>query len=142
MPTLLCDTDFLIKVTNEPVPQLRASLQSSGFTLATLPIIERELKGLQRSKINSTARKARLALQSIGKSIQVIKSGKPGSNADADLQLLDFEEISPADVVIATLDGNLLSKLEKKRLPYFTLRKDRPFFRQFSRATYLTTKKP
>jgi hypothetical protein len=72
----------------------------------------------------------------------VVESRKQRSNADADLQLLDFEEKAPEDVVIATMDGNLLSKLEKKRLPYFTLRNDRPFYRQFSRATYLTTKKP
>ena len=142
MPTLLCDTDFLIKVTNEPVPELRAFLESSGFELATLPVIERELKGLQQSKANSTSRKAKLALLSLGKFVSVIASGKIRSNAEADVQLVDFEENSPYDVSIATLDGNLLSKLEKKRLPYLTLRNDRPFHRQFSRATYLTTKKP
>ena len=142
MPTLLFDTDFLIKVTNEPVPDLRSFLDSSGFVLATLPVIEKELKGLQLSKKNSTSRKARLALLSVEKFVSVIKSGKIRSNADADVQLIDFEENSGDDVVIATLDGNLLSKLEKKRLPYLTLRNDRPLYRQFSRATYLTTKKP
>jgi rRNA-processing protein FCF1 len=141
MPILLCDTNFLIKITNDPIPELKPFLQSSGFVLATLPIIERELKGLQQSKTNSTARKANLALQSLGKFIRV-ETGYRKGRAEADAQLVDYEENSEEDVVIATMDGNLLSKLEKKRLPYFTLRNDRPFCRQFSRATYLTTKKP
>ena len=141
MPTLLCDTDFLIKITNEPIPELRQFLQNSGFVLGTLPIIERELKGLEQSRKIATARKAGLALQSVGKFIHV-EVGHSKGNAEADLQLVDFAEYSADNVAIATLDGSLLSKLEKKRLPYLTLRNDRPFYRQFSRATYLTTKKP
>ena len=142
MPVLLCDTDFLIKITNDPVPELQPFLLGNGFSLSTLPVIERELQGLQKNKTNSTARKARLALLALGKFVQVETNYGKNSNAEADLQLVDFEEKSPGDVVIATMDGNLLAKLERKRLPYFTLRRDRPFFRQFARATYLTTKKP
>jgi rRNA-processing protein FCF1 len=141
LPVLLCDTDFLIKITNDPVPELRSYLLGNGFSLSTLPVIETELKGLQQSRINSTARKATLALQSVGKFVEV-ETNFGNAKSEADIQLVDFEERSNGDVAIATMDGNLLAKLERKRLPYFTLRNDRPFYRQFSRATYLTTKKP
>ncbi|MDA4110974.1 MAG: hypothetical protein OK439_00435 [Thaumarchaeota archaeon] len=139
MTTVLCDTDFLIKITNEPLPELKMFLENSGFVLATLPAVERELKGLSRSDKPSTAKKAKLALGSIGKFVRVEALGnKHGS--DADTHLVDYLEKSNAEILIATLDGNLLSKLERKRMPYLTLRRDRPFFRPFSRATYLTTK--
>jgi rRNA-processing protein FCF1 len=139
MPVLLCDTDFLIKITNEPVPELTPFLESSGFDLATLPAVEKELKGLLQSEKRSTARKAKLALESLNNKVTV-ESGRAMSGSDADVHLVNFQEKSKEEIVIATLDGSLLSKLERKRVPYLTLRHDRPFYRQFSRATYLTTK--
>jgi len=139
MPLVICDTDFLIKITNEPTPELKPFLEHWGFVLATLPVVEKELKGLLQSKKRSTARRAKLALESLRKLILVETSYRM-SGLDADAHLVNFQKESNGDVVIATLDGKLLSKLERKRMPYLTLRRDRPFFRPFSRATYLTTK--
>jgi rRNA-processing protein FCF1 len=128
---IVCDTDFLLKVTTQPLPELAEFLAQSGSELATLPKIEAELTGLTRSRNHVTARKAKTALQSIeGHSVKLLQPHLQSSkNTDADVLLVDFAEKSKPEVVIATLDHSILSMLERKRLPYLTLRKNRPFFR-------------
>ncbi len=144
MTLLLCDTNFLMKVTTEPLPELAGFLADSGLELVTLQKIETELKGLEQSKNRSTARNARSALRSLDTHIVNMLKYRPGSSekTDADALLVDFAAHSKNRVVVATLDHSLLSILERKRLPYLTLRNNRPFFRTFESATYLLDKGP
>ena len=144
MTLIVCDTDFLLKVTTQPLPELAQFLAESKSELATLHRIEAELHGLQQSKNHLTARKARTALQSISRgSVKILKENKracASTNTDADALLVDIAERSKPSIVIATLDHSILSVLERKRLPYLTLRKNRPFFRVYESATYLLNK--
>lgn len=134
MAFIVCDTDFLIKATTQPLPVLATLLSTSGYELSTLPIIEQELKGLSMSKRNTTARKARSALRAISTgNVRLLKHGEVLSQkSDADALLIDFVSKSRTNtVIIATLDHSLLSILERKRLPYMTLRNDRPILKTF-----------
>jgi rRNA-processing protein FCF1 len=140
MPDLVCDTDFLMKVTNEPVPKLRAFLDDYRFDLIALPSVVRELKGLSSKKKGKTSRYARNALKCIQDGLVKSLSSEISGTVEADLELVQYG--STHNVLIATLDGALLSEMEKKRVPYMTLRNDAPLKREFRRATYLTTKKP
>jgi rRNA-processing protein FCF1 len=132
MPFIICDTDFLIKATTQPLPALAGLLSTSGYELSTLPRIERELKGLAQSRKPTTSRNAKTALRAI--STGVVKLLEQVTNSsqttDADLLLIDYAMKSNA-TVIATLDHTLLSILERKRLPYLTLRNDRPILKTF-----------
>jgi rRNA-processing protein FCF1 len=133
MAFILCDTDFLIKATTEPLPELAKFLQDSGYQITTLDKIQAELKGLLLSKNSSTARKAKAALRSIESgSVKVLKyDNSTSKKADADALLIDFAQRSKEKVVVATLDHTILSFLEKKRLPYLTLRNDKPLLKAF-----------
>jgi rRNA-processing protein FCF1 len=142
MTLIVCDTDFLLKVTTEPLPEVAQVLAESNYELVTLPKIEAELHGLSRSNNHPTARKARTALQALSRgSVKILKEKmRSSNNSDADALLVDFAERSKSSAIIATLDHSILSVLERKRLPYLTLRKNRPFFRAFESATYLLDK--
>ena len=140
MVLILCDTDFLMKVTVNPLPELSAFLADPDYELATIPRIENELKGLSLSRRPSTARNARTALRTIRESVKLVKQAASSEKADADRLLIDFAERSGGTAIVATLDGSLLSALERKKLPYLTLRNDRPFYRTFTSATYLLDK--
>jgi rRNA-processing protein FCF1 len=141
MSLILCDTDFLIKASTQPLPELAQILSTSEYQLATLPKIEAELKGLLRSENKVTSRKAKTALESLdSKRVKVIDQKLGKSKADADVLLVEYAAKSKDQVIVATLDHSILSVLEKRRLPYLTLRKNRPFFRSFESATYLLHK--
>jgi rRNA-processing protein FCF1 len=130
-----------MKVTNEPVPKLRAALEENDYGLVMLPSVLRELKGLSFSKTAKTARYAKNALKALNLGmIKSISSGISG-NIDADIEMVEYAS-KHRNSMVATLDGALLSEMEKKRVPYLTLRNDAPFKREFRGATYLTTKKP
>ena len=142
MTMIVCDTDFLMKVTNEPIPKLRQMLQSSEYELVAIPSVLRELKGLASSSNQKTARYARNALRAVEDKLVLSKVGaSPAPKTEADIAILDFALNQVESVVVATLDGTLFSELESRRVSYLTLRNDRPFTREFDRATYLTTKK-
>ena len=141
MTLILCDTDFLIKATTQPLPELAQFLSSPEYELATLAKIESELRGLLRSENKVTSRKAKTALGSLElKKVKVIDQKLEKSRADADVLLVDYASKSKDQVIVATLDHSILSILEKRRLPYLTLHKNRPFFRSFESATYLLHK--
>jgi rRNA-processing protein FCF1 len=140
MVLLVCDTDFLMKVAVKPLPELASFLANPDFEIVTIPRIEDELKGLSLSRTPSTARKAKTALSLLRNSVKIVKQIPLSEKADADRLLIHFAESSNEEVAIATLDGSLLSALERKQLSYLTLRNDRPFFRTFSSATYLLDK--
>lgn len=139
MTKVVCDTDFLMKVTNEPVPKLREFLESSDIELVTLPSVLRELTGLSSSSNQKTKKYARNALRTIEDKLVQVEKEETGRSVDADVALLDFA--LHRTVMIATLDGGLLSNLESRGISYLTLRNNRPFSREFGGATYLTTKK-
>ena len=136
MPVILSDTDFLIKVTSKPLPAMAEFLESSGFQLVTLPKIVEELRGLALSKKPATARKARAALSSLENGgVKLLSEGiiLSRKETDADALLIEFvaKSSNKGQVVVATLDHSLLSVLERRRLPYLTLRNDRPLYRSF-----------
>ncbi|MDG6996496.1 MAG: hypothetical protein JRN52_11285 [Nitrososphaerota archaeon] len=141
MTLLVCDTDFLMKVTNEPIPKLHQLLESSEYDLVTLPSVRRELAGLSRSSNQKTARYARNAIRAIeNKTVRVLQESS-GAKTDADVALLDFGHKHAGSALVATLDGELLSEMESRGISYLTIRNNRPFRQEFARATYLTTKK-
>ncbi|MGI0091002.1 MAG: hypothetical protein ACREBS_04785 [Nitrososphaerales archaeon] len=144
MALLVCDADFLIKITNDPLPAFHSlSRKESDFVLATIPLVVRELKGLVFSKTPKTARRARNALRSVGQVVNLIgECAEQDANTEADEALIEFAHRAfQEEIFVATLDGKLLSKLERTKVPYLTLRNDKPFVRSFSRrATYLTAK--
>jgi len=143
MAFIVCDTDFLMKVTTEPLPQLAEFLANKGYKLATVSRIKDELNGLVLSRDGVTARKARAALRAISENhIELLAySNNFSKKIDADAILIDFAANSNQRLVTATLDRTILAALEKKGLPYLTLRKNRPFFRDFESATYLFDKR-
>lgn len=142
MAQLVCDTDFLLKVTTEPVPSLRAFCEKFDFSFATIPEVVNELNGLTLSDRPATTRKAKSALRLVGSRVKVIDTRILKNNKiDADVALFDYAKRKNEDSLVATLDGNLLSQLEKNQLPYFTLRHNKPFAKSLGRATYLSTKK-
>jgi rRNA-processing protein FCF1 len=132
---LIFDTDFLMKVTNDPLPQVYDLIRREEYKLVTLGIVERELKGLSNSRKPSVSKRAQLALRSLGSMISVEKDDtqrKNASKAEADVQLIERASRSNGREIIATLDGSLLSRLEKRRVSYLTLRNNKPFLRTFS----------
>jgi rRNA-processing protein FCF1 len=143
MSFIICDTDFLIKASTEPLPELAEFLAASGYQLATIPRIRSELEGLSKSEKIATARKARTALRSLSNKVKVLENNTGSSRkAEADSLLIELAANSKDQVVIATLDRSILSILENRRLSYLTLRKDRPYFRTFESATYLLKDRP
>jgi rRNA-processing protein FCF1 len=144
MTRVLCDTDFLLKITTEPLPEFSRFLAEFRLELATLPRIEAEIRGLSRSQNQRTARKARTALLAISQyPVKILRDRvEAPKKTDADVLLIDCAEKSRPTIIVATLDHSILSVLQRKRLPYLTLRKDRPFFQAFESATYLLDKDP
>ena len=141
MRQLICDTDFLIRVTSAPMPEFAEFLQQENFRIATIPAVVRELRGLTMSKLPSTARKALNALRAVGKFVDVINENVPDLEAnEADLELHALACLLHDGSIVATLDGNLLSRFERNHLPYFTFRSDKPFLKSLGRATYLSTR--
>jgi rRNA-processing protein FCF1 len=139
---VICDTDFLIKITNDPLPSLGQLIKNSDLVLATIPGVVNELKGLTQNEKPATARRAAAALRLVGSSVHLIKSGIAKDDSfETDNALYDKVRGSIGDVCVATLDGKLLSRFERNKIPYLTLRRNKPFLRCFSRATHLSTTK-
>lgn len=127
--TLVCDTDFLIKISNFPAPEFQALVSKCGFELATIPSVALELKGLRNSKHQMTSKHALHTLSLIGDKISLLEDSGQSSAVEADDALIDFAKRHNDTVLVCTLDGKLLSRLEKMKVRYLTLRKDRPFMR-------------
>ncbi|MDG6923517.1 MAG: hypothetical protein JRN67_09525 [Nitrososphaerota archaeon] len=125
---------------SEPLPSLRSYLDYSNLSFATIPEVVRELEGLAHSREKTTARKARFVLRLIGTTITLIdQRADKNKNVEADIAL--YECARQMDFLVATMDGRLLSRFERNRLPFLTLREDKPFERSFGRATYLSARK-
>jgi rRNA-processing protein FCF1 len=142
MALLVCDTDFLIKIANDPLPAFRAYIDNADYDVGTIREVVSELEGLTLNERPFTARRASNALRLIGKSVHLIEQKilKDG-NVDADIALYELARMYEDGLVVATLDGKLLSRFEKNNLTYLTLRHDKPFLRSLRRATYLSAQK-
>lgn len=142
MTQLVCDTNFLMKITNQSLPKLSDFISNNHFEIATVSSVIRELNGLKKSKKNSVARNAKNCLGLIGTKVHLRDGGSLDEpSKEADIELFELAKSLEEGSLVATLDGKLLSRFERNRLPYLTLRNDRPFLQSFHRATYLSTRK-
>ena len=142
MSKLVCDTNFLMKITSESLPTFSDFISKNHFDITTISSVVRELNGLRMSKKNSVARNANNCLNMMGKKIRLLDSGRfTELGKEADIELFELAKNLEEGSFVATLDGKLLSRFERSRLPYLTLRNDRPFLRSSHRATYLSTRK-
>ncbi len=97
MGQLICDTDFLIKVANAPLPSLRAFVENSGLTFSTIPEVVKELEGLTFSDKPLTARKAANVLRLIGKSVHVAERKVAAGNHKIETDIALFEQAKKLD---------------------------------------------
>lgn len=141
MTQLVCDTNFLMKITGQALPSFSDFISKNHFEIATVSSVVRELSGLKRNEKKSVRRRAESCLNLIGVKIQIRESELAKERIEADIELFELAKYLEDGSYVATLDGKLLSKFERNKLPYLTLRNDRPFLRSSNRATYLSTKK-
>ncbi len=133
--TIILDTDFIIKITNDPLPRFDYHKLALEFTLSTTPSVVSELEGLSREKNSSAGRRARNALRLLQEPsgsqgrITILKTDSRSKNKrEADEDLLELARKNPEEYLIATMDHSLLSRLEVEGLRYLTLRNDGPLF--------------
>jgi rRNA-processing protein FCF1 len=139
---IVCDTDFLIKISNDPLPRVRLGELSKDYKFVIIPSVIRELSGLEKHANPRTARRARMVDRVIRESkrfkLSLFKGDEKNSTLEADDALIEFVKRNPKERILATLDGSLLSRFERTGLPYLTLSKGKLFFRPSQGATYLT----
>ncbi len=91
---LVLDTDFLIRITNDPIRRLDLRQLSTEFTIATIPEVVKELQGLSHHRENKTARRASNALRVIeekGSEVMIqILPEKRKQEAEADVTLVEL----------------------------------------------------
>ena len=144
---IACDTDFLIKIANDPLPKFDWQTLSRQNEFCTLPSIVRELSNLKSSRQRQTAKRAVMALSIVGahstSKVKVLTVESTSNriwidkNAPADEALIAFVSEEQKSRMVATLDGDLLSRLEAQGMPYMTLSSDRPLIAP-RRAMHLT----
>jgi rRNA-processing protein FCF1 len=123
-----------MKITNDPLPGFDWAELSKENKFVTIPAVLSELNGLSKSKKRKTSRRAANTLSLIeGKKI-VDSIANKTEFGDADIALLEFVRARPKDRALATMDGSLLSRLEKLGLPYLTLSRGRALFKTKPRA--------
>ena len=122
---IVCDTNFLMKIFNDPLPKFDWKSLSSENEFVTLSCVVRELRGLSSRTAGKTSMRARNTLNALdsGGLIKIIPEVE--GNAEVDFALLDFVRQEPKVRILATLDGSLLSSLEKTGLGYLTLSFDK-----------------
>jgi rRNA-processing protein FCF1 len=123
---IVCDTDFLIKISNDPLPEFDWRRISSEYDLVTLACVVRELKGLVASKLRKTSVRAKNAIKVIDSG--VIEIVPADSEGEVDQILLEYARSKRKTSLIATLDGNLLKTFERNGIGYLTLSSDKPLF--------------
>lgn len=137
MNIIVCDSDFIIKLANDPIPALDWSKVSRENQFVTIAPVLRELKGLTKNRLKSkTARRARAAVNLVEKFqlIRAVTSGEGegehprSTKEETDTMLIEFVRTLPKDRMLATMDGSLLSRAERLGLPYMTLSRGRPLF--------------
>jgi rRNA-processing protein FCF1 len=123
---IVCDTDFLIKISNDSLPEFDWRRISSEYDLVTLACVVRELKGLVASKLRKTSVRAKNAIKVIDSG--VIEIVPADSEGEVDQILLEYARSKRKTSLIATLDGNLLKTFERNGIGYLTLSSDKPLF--------------
>lgn len=141
MTVIVWDTDFLIKISNDPLPKVDLRELSKENEFVIIPEVILEIRGLARSKNRTTARRAEMALRAIEES-KFFKSAVLSSvrqpAKETDEVLIEVIKMKPDERTLATMDGTLLSSMEKSGLPYMTLSKGKLYSPPVARATYLT----
>ncbi len=122
---IICDTDFIMKLVNDPLPKLDWRSMSRENDFVTLPCVVRELNGLTSSQDRKTSIRARNSLTALKSGILGVIPPESESE-EVDFALLDCVRRKPNSRLLATLDGSLLSMLEKNGLGYLTLTSNRP----------------
>jgi rRNA-processing protein FCF1 len=147
---IVFDTDFLIKISNDPIPKFDLLELSKEHEFLVIPPVLQELEGLQKTRKVNTAKRARQTLRVIRekKFFKVLRTtGRDVEKRDmpsfreTDHILVEFIMEKPSDRILATMDGSLLSRLGRLGLPYLTLRNGRALFSSRMRATYLSPTK-
>ncbi len=122
---IICDTDFLMKITNDPLPKFCWKSLSSENEFVTLPCVVRELKGLSSKLTRKTSTRAKNTLKALN-SVGLIRIlSEVEDRGEVDFTLLEYVRLEPTERIVATLDGSLLGSLEKSGLGYLTLSSDR-----------------
>jgi rRNA-processing protein FCF1 len=130
MALIICDTDFLIKLANDPLPKFdRDVLVANDF--GVLGSVYRELHGLEKSSSPKVAKRAKRAIEFARdtKWIKRLDLQTHPPTVEADEELIGFVLEDPKSRVLATLDGKLLSRCESLGLSYLTLKNNRALFR-------------
>lgn len=122
---IVCDTNFLMKIFNDPLPKFDWKSLSSENEFVTLSCVVRELKGLSSRTAGKTFMRAKNTLNGLDSSGLIKIIPKIEGNAEVDFALLEFVRQEPKARILATLDGTLLSTLEKAGLGYLTLSSDK-----------------
>ena len=140
MSQIIFDTDFLIKVTNDPIPKLDLREISEEYSLCTLSTTVREIEGLTKHYEKKTSRRARRALEVLkmleheGHAIKFSIIEMSDNHVENDIMLIEYakelHENSNDEALIATLDHSLLSRMERIGIGYLTLQKNSPIFRK------------
>jgi rRNA-processing protein FCF1 len=136
---IVWDTSILIKISNDPLPKvdLRALSKENEFVI--IPEVLREILGLTASKNRTTARRAQMVLRAVEESklFKRVVSNSKRPARETDEVLVEFVKEKPEERILATMDGALLSRMEKSGLSYMTLSEGRLYSRPIARATYL-----
>lgn len=141
LTVIVWDTDFLVKISNDPLPKVDLRELSKENEFVIIPEVIQEIRGLARSRNRTTARRAEMALRAIEDSKFFKNTKLEGARQPAketDEVLIEVIRIKPDERTLATMDGTLLSSMEKSGLPYMTLSKGKLYSRPVARATYLT----
>jgi rRNA-processing protein FCF1 len=145
MLTIVWDTDLLIKICNDSLPNVDLRQLSKENEFVVLPGVIQEIKGLTKSESLRTSRRAQMTLR-VMKEMPLFKEQSTrhddvSSRIEMDERLIEFVKKKPEDRILGTLDGTLLSRMEKLGLPYLTLSKGKLYVHAFARATYLTKRR-
>ncbi len=139
--TIVWDTDLLIKISNDPLPKVNLKELAKENNFIVVPSVLGEILGLAKSANNSTAKRARTTLTVIESSGMFSGShefeGKKVPAGETDEVLIELIKAKPKERILGTMDGSLLSRMEKLRLPYMTLSNGRMLFHPFSRGQHI-----
>ncbi|MGI0079654.1 MAG: hypothetical protein ACRECH_08515 [Nitrososphaerales archaeon] len=127
---IVCDSDFLMKIVNDPLPKFDWKFLSIENEFVTLPCVLRELGGLASGTTGKASMKARNTLNVLSSSKYVKTTPEPEDHGEVDFALLQFVSRNPNERILATLDGSLLAALEKRGLGYLTLSSDKPLIHE------------
>jgi rRNA-processing protein FCF1 len=133
LAVIVCDTDFLIKISNDPLPKVDLKDLMKSNQLIVLPSVLQEIQGLKKNRNFRTSKRAHMADRVISNPTQFTLISpdlvnQRRSARETDYDLMEFVTAKPGERILATLDKALLSRFERRGLPYITLSRDKLFF--------------